>query len=318
MIKAVALTGPTASGKTSLSLSIAERFGMEILSCDSMQIYRRMDIGTAKATPAERARVPHHLLDIREPDERFSAQDYADEALAVAREVEMRGAHPLFVGGTGLYLDAVLRGSGETPPSSPDYRARFEAETKTEEGRKKLFERLTAVDPESAAATHENNVRRVLRALEIFDATGIPKSEWDRRSKERKSEFDVCCLTLDAHDRETLYRRADLRVDRMLEDGLLDEVRTLYRDGFLPPDSTAAQAIGYKELLGVVGGGVSLAEAKEQLLVATRHYVKRQLTWFRGTPARVYIDTEDGKERSESEIFSDAERLILQHFPEFL
>ncbi len=318
MIQAVALSGPTASGKTSLSLSLAEKFGMEIISCDSMQIYRHMDIGTAKAAKEERARVPHHLIDILEPSECYSAEDYAKDALACAKQIEKRGSRPLFVGGTGLYLDAVLRGGEwQTPPTSPAYHEKYEEQTKTEEGRLALYERLLTVDPVSAAATHPNNVRRVLRALEIYDLTGISKSEWDKKSKEQKGPFDVAHLTLDAHDRDFLYKRADLRIDEMMKAGLLEEVKNLYGKGFLTPQSTAAQAIGYKELRGVLDGKISLDEAVEQLKLSTRHYIKRQLTWFHATDAvRIYIDTEDGCERSFSSILSDAEDAVLRKFPD--
>lgn len=307
MIKALALTGPTASGKTALSLKIAKALDCEILSCDSMQIYRGMDVGTAKATAAERATVPHHLIDLVSPADSYSASDYAADALRVAREVEARGKLPLFVGGTGLYLDTLTRGAPlETPESTKETRARFDKIGEAEGGVDRLYAMLSEVDPESAAATHKNNVRRVIRALEIYETTGIPKSEWDRRSRESAPRLLVAHLSLDVHNRETLYRRADARVDEMLRMGLADEVRSLLDSGYLTPETTAAQAIGYKEMIAAVRGDLTTTEAADLIRLATRHYVKRQLTWFRHSGATpLYLDTEDGRLRDPEDLLSE-------------
>ena len=311
MIYALAITGPTASGKTAMSLEVAEGLGCEIISCDSMQIYRGMDIGTAKATVDERARVPHHLIDILSPNENYSAESYRRDAMAAARDITARGKIPLFVGGTGLYIDTLTRGvSAEVPESDPEYRERLLSKTPDE-----LWERLFAVDPESAEKTHKNNVKRVIRALEIYDKTGRTKSYFDALSKEAATDIKVGMLTVDFHDRETLYGRVDGRVDEMLSSGLLDEVKSLYESGVLDGKNTASQAIGYKELIGVIEGKCSLETAVEELKLATRRYAKRQLTWFRHNDAvRIFADREDGLLRPglelAAEALTEAERLF--------
>jgi len=305
MIKALAITGPTASGKTALSLEIAERLDCEIVCLDSMQIYRGMDIGTAKATAAEQARVRHHMTDIVNPDESFSAGAYKREALCVCRDIEARGKTPLFVGGTGLYLSTLMRPDcEEPPPSSAEYRQRIEEGILTEEDRIALHERLMEIDPESAELIHYNNVRRVIRALEIFDATGKTKTYFDMLTRQASTEIEVCHVTLDFHDRELLYRRVDERVDVMIAEGLFDEVLRLLSEGYLTEDSTAAQAIGYKEMLGAVRGEMPLDVAIEQIKQATRNYAKRQLTWFRhnGNATSVFADDGCGRMRRSGDI----------------
>ncbi len=294
---ALCITGPTASGKTSLSLEIAERLGCEIVCADSMQIYKEMDIGTAKPTQAERQRVRHRLFDIISPSEPFSAEDYRQLALPVCREICEAGKIPLLVGGTGLYVDTLIRGTSPTsPPSDPSLKERLLALASDEAGKEALWRRLYEVDPESAAATHKNNVRRVARALEIYELTGIPKSEHDRKSREGEADILVGMITLDFHNRDILYSRVDERVDEMLRMGLVDEVRSLYGRGLLDPSYTASQAIGYKEMLGYVKGQMSLEAATEQLKLATRRYAKRQLTWFRNKAEAytLYVDGEGG------------------------
>ena len=315
MIFSLAITGPTASGKTALSISLAKALGAEILSCDSMQIYREMDIGTAKATPEERAEVPHHLLDIVSPHESFSVEEYRSAALSAARDVVSRGRMPIFVGGTGLYVDSLTRGvSLDSPESDPEYRDRILAELKSDADVSALWERLRAVDPESAEKIHKNNVKRVIRALEIFEKTGKPKSLLDKETKGAPSEIFVGMITLDFHNRETLYERVDRRVDIMMEEGLLPEVEGLLKKGMLT-DGTAAQAIGYKEIVLYLEGKVTLPEAVEQIKLASRRYAKRQLTWFRHEAGAmtVFVDDENGKIRSSEEILCDA----LECFKQF-
>lgn len=309
MIKALAIAGPTASGKTALSLGVAEYFGCEIISCDSMQIYKGMDVGTAKATAEERARIPHHLIDFLDPRESFSAQSYSEMATEAARDITERGRLPLFVGGTGLYLDTLMRGSGnDAPEADPEYRERLLYIARSDGGAEKLWERLRQVDPDSAAAIHKNNVKRVIRALEIFDATGMPKSLLDARSREREPEIAVRLLTLDFHERENLYRRVDARVDVMMAEGLLEEARALYDGGMLSSESTAAQAIGYKELAEYFAGRRTLSEAVEDIKLASRRYAKRQLTWFRHERERLvlFVDREDGTMKDAGELLSEA------------
>ena len=315
---ALAITGPTASGKTALSLALAERLGCEIISIDSMQIYERMDIGTAKATAEERARVVHHMIDFLSPKESYSAEDYRADAMRVLTEIESRGRLPLFVGGTGLYMDTVIRGAELTsPPSSEELKAKLLASAVTDEDREALWQKLREVDPESAAKTHKNNVRRVVRALEIYELTGKTKTYFDELSQKVTPEVRVGMITLDFHNRDNLYARVDLRVDQMMSEGLLDEVSTLYREGLLERGTTAAQAIGYKEIISYLDGECTLEEAVDLLKLSTRRYAKRQLTWFRhNTDAkRLYVDREDGTMKSAdellSELYSMADELLL-------
>ncbi len=316
MIRAIALTGPTASGKTKLSLALAEAISAEIISLDSMQIYTGMDIGTAKATESERKRVPHHLIDFLSPKESYSTERYRRDALDAAKDIVERGKIPLFVGGTGLYIDTLLRGEqSDVPESSTEYRDKILNELKTPEDVHALWERLLRVDPESAEKIHENNVRRVIRALEIYDATGVPKSRLDEISKEKAHDVEILVLTLDFNDRETLYRRIDARVDEMMRDGLLDEVSALYEAGYLDGASTASQAIGYKELLNYIRGESELSAAVETLKQSSRRYAKRQLTWFRHVDAkRIMIDTESGEEREFDDLLAEALEIIKNNF----
>lgn len=311
MIFALAITGPTASGKTALSLDLAERMAGEIISCDSMQIYKGMDIGTAKATAEERARVPHHLIDFLSPTENYSVESYRASAIECAREITERGRLPIFVGGTGLYIDSVSRAlSQDAPESDPEYRERILSEIKNDEDITALWERLRAVDPDSAEKIHKNNIKRVIRALEIYDATGKPKSLLDKESQSADGEVFVGMITIDFHSRELLYGRVDKRVDIMMREGLLDEVRGLYDAGLLS-SGTASAAIGYKELVEYIEGRCALDEAVESLKLATRRYAKRQLTWFRHERgARViYADRPDGGMKGEDEMLTEA--LIL-------
>lgn len=308
MIFSLAITGPTASGKTALSLSLAEQLSAEIISCDSMQIYRGMDIGTAKATYDERMRVPHHLIDFLSPLEGYSAESYRTAAIDCARDITDRGRLPLFVGGTGLYIDSVSRGnSAASPESDPEYRDKILSKIKSDDDITALWERLREVDPISAEKIHKNNVKRVIRALEIYDKTGKPKSLLDEESLTYRGEVFVGMITIDFHNRDTLYDRVDRRVDIMMEEGLFDEVKRLYDDGLLA-GPTSSQAIGYKELVDFIEGRCDLNEAVENLKLATRRYAKRQLTWFRHEKnARViYADYPDGSLRTAEELLSDA------------
>ena len=309
MIKALAITGPTASGKTAVSIEVAKALSGEIISCDSMQIYREMNIGTAKATEEERREVPHHMLDFLSPTESYSAEAYRADAMKVAGEISERGKLPIFVGGTGLYIDTLLRADCEkAPESSPEFRQRLLDSLGGTEDADILWQRLFEVDRESAETIHKNNVRRVIRALEIYERTGKPKSYFDKLSRAKNNDIEIEMITLDFHDRENLYSRVNARVDEMLSAGLLAEVCSLYERGMLRENTTAAQAIGYKEIICHIKGEVSLEEAVENLKLSTRRYAKRQLTWFRHEEFayRLYIDDENGRMRDKTDIISEA------------
>lgn len=310
MIHALALTGPTASGKTAISIELSRALDLEVISCDSMQIYKGMDIGTAKVTETERDGTPHHLIDIISPNEQFSTETYRKMALEVARDITERGKMPIFVGGTGLYIDSLTRSAQtEIPESSEEYRAQFEKTGQTDEGREELWKRLSEVDPESAAAIHKNNTRRVIRALEIYDTTGKPKSYFDKLSRESEKDVSIGMITLDFHNRENLYSRVDRRVDIMISEGLVDEVVSLIKRGYLTdPMATASQAIGYKEIIAYLDGKCTLSEAVDTIKLSTRRYAKRQLTWFRHEKdaERLYLDLENGDMKPIDDVMSEA------------
>ena len=305
---ALAITGPTASGKTALSLALAEHLGCEIISIDSMQIYKYMDIGTAKATEEEQKRAPHHMIDFLSPKESYSAEDYRADAMKVLHDIESRGKLPLFVGGTGLYMDTIMRGAQlESPPSSDELKEKLMAMADDEESREKLWQRLKEIDPASAEKTHKNNVRRVVRALEIYELTGKTKTYFDELTKAAKPEVTVGMITLDFHNRDNLYERVDLRVEQMMREGLLSEVESLYRSGTLVKGTTAAQAIGYKEIISYLDGECTLDGAVEFLKLSSRRYAKRQLTWFRHNEdaVRLFVDREDGVMKTTDELISE-------------
>lgn len=301
-IKILAVVGPTASGKTAVSVELAKRLGGEVVSCDSMQVYRRMNIGTAKPTQEETEGIPHHLIDAVDPETPFSCAEYVTLAGEAVRDISARGKLPIFCGGTGLYLDRFLCGEMEETHADEALRTALFAFAERE-GVDALHERLRAVDPESADAIHKNNVKRVVRALEIYEQTGIPKSEFDRRSQETETPYEAVVIGLRYPNREVLYDRINRRVDIMLEEGLLEETQGLKNEGVFEVNLTAAQAIGYKELLGYLDGEETLAEATENLKTATRRYAKRQLTWFSAKPYVEWVEMEkDGALRSLDEV----------------
>lgn len=279
--RVLAIVGPTAVGKTALAIELAKRLNGEIISCDSMQIYRGMDIGTAKATSEERAQIKHHLIDILDPHSSFSCADYQVLAREVINDILSRGKTPIFCGGTGLYLDSVLEIPSFTDTVRDDaLRAELEAFAK-ENGAHALHNMLRELDPESAEQIHENNIKRVIRAIEIFKTTGKRKSELDALSREQESPYDSTVFFLSARNKELLYSRIEARVDLMLSLGLLDECRALYNAGVLDGKTTASGAIGYKELIPYLKGEASFEDCVAQLKLSTRHYAKRQLTWFK-------------------------------------
>ncbi len=282
------LAGPTASGKTALSIRLAKAHQCEIICMDSMQIYRGMDIGTAKPTAEEMAGVPHHMLDVADPGESFSVARYQEMAEAAIADIFRRGKRPLLVGGTGLYLRA-LRHPMAMGMVTGDESLRRELEKQAEQtdGRFVLHQKLQQVDPETAARLHVNDVRRVVRALEVYQLTGIPFSKQPQTEAEPPFTYRVASLTM---DRETLYRRIEQRVDRMVTAGLADEVRQLLESG-VPAQSQAMKAIGYKEIIPYVMGECSLEEALYELKLGTRHYAKRQLTWMRREEDVLWVDS---------------------------
>ncbi len=273
MLKIAAVVGPTASGKTALAIELAKRLCGEIISCDSMQIYRKMNIGTAKPTEAELDAVPHHMIDIADIGDNFSCAVYADMARERISDIVSRGKIPIFCGGTGLYLDTVINGTEFS---------KYERDEKLcEELLKKdvaeLHSELAKIDPASASVIHQNNKRRVARAIEIYMTTGMTKTEWDEKSHQSDPQYDARIIGLDYKDRDILRKRIDMRVDQMISDGLVDEVKGLSLDR----DSTASQAIGYKEIISYLDGDCTLDEAIEKIKIGTHQYAKRQLTWFR-------------------------------------
>ncbi len=315
MIYSLAITGPTASGKTALSVKLAKKLSAEIISCDSMQIYKDMNIGTAKATDEEMAEIPHHMIDFLSPKEDFSVESYRAGAVKAASDISSRGRIPLFVGGTGLYIDSVMRAPiKNVPESSREYRDRMLESLKSEADIDALWQRLFEIDPESAEKIHKNNIRRVIRAIEIYEATGKTKSYFDRLSKEECNDIKVKMITLDFHNRENLYKRVDERVEIMMRQGLEEEVRALYGKGILTKNSTAAQAIGYKEIIDFIEGGTTLADAVELIKLSSRRYAKRQLTWFRHEEDayRLYLDNEDGAMRGFDNVFDELCRVAKE------
>ena len=272
------LTGPTASGKTRLGLELAQRLKAEILSLDSMAVYRGLDIGTAKPSPEERHQVPHHLLDLVGPDQDFSLAQYLSAAEEAAAEVRSRGRQVLFVGGTPLYLKSLLRGIFEGPPADWEFRRRILAEA-DERGSDWLHERLAEIDPAAAKRLHPRDTRRLVRALEVFEKTGRPISDWQQQF-DRARPADECHVYVLDWPREELYRRIDRRVEAMFAAGLVDEVRQLLTSG-KRLSRTARQALGYREVLEYLDGRCELAETVDLVKTRTRQFARRQLTWFR-------------------------------------
>ena len=290
----ICICGPTASGKTALSVALAQQLHTEIISADSMQIYRGMDIGTAKPTLEERQGVPHHLFDVCEPSEPFSVARYVELADAAAQDILSRGMTPVVVGGTGLYMDALIECStfsgDETDLSMREKYQRMAAE----QGNAAVHARLAEVDPESAEKLHPNNLKRVIRALEVYEQTGMTIIEFNRLHKRPQPKYEALKIGLCPADRQTLYDRIDQRVDQMLEDGLVTETEHLLHQGSLT--GTAAQAIGYKELLGYLSGEQTFEDCVALLKQRSRNYAKRQLTWLKRDDSIHWIYYNKGEE----------------------
>ena len=274
----ICIAGPTASGKTSLAVELAKFTNGEVVSCDSMQIYRRMTIGTAKPVPQEMEGIPHHMIDICEPEEDFSVSKYCEMATPILEDIIARGKTAIIAGGTGLYMDSLIRGNDFAPFPATGHRERLE-EKLAAVGLDNLLAELAAVDPE-AAERSQRNPRRVIRALEVYYETGETITAHNLRTQAIPPRFDPLWIGLDFEPRQLLYDRIDLRVEIMLQQGLLEEIRELLASG-IPKSCTAMQAIGYKEFVAALDGRMTIEEAAEDLKKASRHYAKRQLTWFK-------------------------------------
>ena len=274
------ICGPTASGKTALAAELALRFGGEVVSADSMQVYRRMDIGTAKPTRSEQRGVPHHMIDVAEPEENYSVARYVADAVPIVDGILARGKLPIIAGGTGLYIDHLVAGR-QFAPFQPDSGLRPQLQARArQEGLPALYAQLVQVDPDAAGSIHPNDEKRIIRALEVFLSTGKPLSQHDRESRALPSRYTPLTIVLNFAQRPHLWERIDRRVDQMMAQGLEGEVRALLESG-IPPDCTAMQAIGYKELAAAIRSGLPVQSGAEEVKLRSRQYAKRQLTWFR-------------------------------------
>ncbi len=294
--KLLVICGPTASGKTALGVALAQAIGGEVVSADSMQIYRRMDIGTAKPTAAEMGGVPHHMLDVADPAEDYSVARYVHDADACVRDILSRGKRPVVVGGTGLYIDNLIAGR-DFAPFTGAWREKLQARAR-EEGLPALHAELRRVDPDRAQRLHPNDEKRILRALEVWYETGETITAHDQRTRSLPPRYDALRVCLNFSRREDLWARIDRRVDQMMADGLEEEVRALLASG-VPPAATAMQAIGYKEFAAALRGEETMDQAVDQVKLRSRQYAKRQLTWFRRTPGLRWVVWEKTPDLSE-------------------
>ena len=283
----ICIAGPTASGKTALAATLAKELNGEVVSCDSMQVYRRMDIGTAKPTLEEMQGVPHHMIDVAEPWEDFSVSRYCDMAAPIVDDILSRGKTAVIAGGTGLYMDSLIRGNAFAPFPATGVRERLEAQADTV-GMEVMLSQLRSVDPDAAGRLHLSDRKRILRALEVYLETGETITEHNRKTQAVPPRYSPIWLGLDFAQRGELYRRIDLRVSLMLQQGLVEEIQGLLADG-IPEKATAMQAIGYKEFFPYFEGNAALEDCVEKLKQASRNYAKRQLTWFRRNPQLCWL-----------------------------
>ena len=302
----ICIAGPTASGKTALAATLAKELNGEVVSCDSMQVYRRMDIGTAKPTLEEMQGIPHHMIDVAEPWEDFSVSRYCDMAAPIVDDIISRGKTAVIAGGTGLYMDALIRGNAFAPFPATGVRERLEAQADAE-GMEAMLSRLHAVDPDAARRLHLSDRKRILRALEVYLETGETITEHNRKTQAVPPRYSPLWLGLDFARRGELYRRIDLRVGLMLEQGLVEEIRGLLAEG-IPERATAMQAIGYKEFVDALDGRCTIEEAADQVRQSSRRYAKRQLTWFRRNKAIHWLIRDTGD--TGREILENARRIV--------
>ena len=302
----ICIAGPTASGKTALAVELAKELNGEVVSCDSMQVYKRMDIGTAKPTEEEMQGIPHHMIDVAEPDEDFSVSRYCCLAAPILDNIVARGKTAIIAGGTGLYMDSLIRGNAFAPFPSTGVREKLEAQADSE-GMEFLLNWLRSIDPEAAARLHLSDRKRIIRALEVYLETGQTITEHNRKTQQIPPKYTPLWLGLDFADRAELYCRIDRRVDMMLEMGLISEIQGLLASG-IPSKCTAMQAIGYKEFVNALNGEETIAQAAEEVKKASRHYAKRQLTWFRRNPKLHWLKRQAGQKNEE--ILSIARQII--------
>ena len=304
----ICIAGPTASGKTALAVELAKALNGEVISCDSMQIYRRMDIGTAKPTKEEMQSIVHHMIDVAEPDEDFSVSRYCEMATPILDDILARGKTAFIAGGTGLYMDSLIRGNDFAPYPATGARERLEQEA-DEKGMDVMLTKLRAIDPEAAEKLHLADRKRIIRALEVFEETGETITAHNKRTQAIPPRYDPLWLGLDFDPRQALYDRIDLRVGIMLEQGLVTEIKNLLTSG-IPAKCTAMQAIGYKEFVAALEGSSTIEDAADEVRKASRHYAKRQLTWFRRNPNMNWLTRREGEDFSE--ILSRARQLACQ------
>lgn len=305
----ICIAGPTASGKTALAVELAKELNGEVVSCDSMQIYKGMDIGTAKPTQEEMQGIVHHMIDVAEPDEDFSVSRYCAQAAPIVDDIVARGKTAIIAGGTGLYMDSLIQGNDFAPFPSTGVRERLEQEAEAQ-GIQVLFDRLAAVDPEAAGKLHLSDRKRIIRALEVYLETGETITEHNRKTQLIPPRYSPLWLGLDFENRADLYGRIDRRVGLMLEQGLIAEIQGLLAAG-IPPKCTAMQAIGYKEFLAALKGECTIGEAADQVRQASRRYAKRQLTWFRRNQKIHWLTRKEGQ--SGVEILTAARRFLQEN-----
>ena len=302
----ICIAGPTASGKTALAVELAKELNGEVVSCDSMQVYRRMDIGTAKPTLEEMQGIPHHMIDEADPWEDFSVSRYCEMASPIVDDILSRGKTAVIAGGTGLYMDALIRGNTFAPFPATGVRERLEAQADAD-GMEAMLSHLRAVDPDAAQRLHLSDRKRILRALEVYLETGETITEHNRKTQAVPPRYSPLWLGLDFARRGELYRRIDLRVGLMLQQGLVEEIRGLLAEG-IPEKATAMQAIGYKEFVDALDGRCTIEEAADQVRQSSRRYAKRQLTWFRRNKAIHWLIRDTGG--TGREILENARRIV--------
>lgn len=304
----ICIAGPTASGKTALAVALAKEIDAEVVSCDSMQVYRGMNIGTAKPTLDEMQGIPHHMLDVADPCEDFSVSRYCEMASPIVEDILHRGKTAIIAGGTGLYMDALIRGNAFAPYPSTGMREKLEAQADAQ-GMEAMLNLLASIDPDSAKRLHLKDRKRILRALEVYYETGRTITEHNKNTQQVPPRYTPYWFSIEDSERSMLYSRIDKRVEIMLQQGLLEEIQGLL-DAGVPEKSTAMQAIGYKEFVDALSGRISIAQATAQVQQASRHYAKRQLTWFRRNPAMHWLRREPGDK--EEKILTSLRQIIAE------